>query len=43
MIGQQEYEFPMSTSGKEKRTFTNNNDFETEAANNYVHIALNDK
>jgi len=41
--GQQEYEFPMSTSGKEKRTFTNNNDFETEAANNYVHIALNDK
>merc|ERR1719414_2745922 len=32
----------MSTSGKEKRTLTNNNDFETEAANNYVHIALND-
>merc|ERR1719394_1312325 len=24
--GQQEYEFPMSTSGKEKRTLTNNND-----------------
>jgi receptor-type tyrosine-protein phosphatase N len=40
--GQQEYEFPMSTSGKEKRRLTND-EFETEAANNYVHIALNDK
>jgi len=40
--GQQEYEFPMSTSGKEKRRLTND-ELETEAANNYVHIALNDK
>merc|ERR1711956_115648 len=40
--GQQEYEFPMSTSGKEKRRLTND-EFESEAANNYVHIALNDK
>merc|ERR1711881_406652 len=40
--GQQEYEFPMSTSGKEKRRLANDQ-LETEAANNYVHIALNDK
>lgn len=42
--GQQEYEFPMST--KEKRRLTNDNieaELETEAANNYVHIALNNE
>jgi len=42
--GQQEYEFPMSTSGKEKRRLINDElETEAEAANNYVHIALNDK
>ena len=42
--GQQEYEFPMST--KEKRRLTNDNieaELETEAANNYFHIALNNE
>ena len=42
--GQLEYEFPMST--KEKRRLTNDNieaEIETEAANNYVHIALNNE
>lgn len=40
--GQQEEEFPMSTSGKDKRMLTND-DITAEAANNYVHIALNNE
>lgn len=46
--GQQEYEFPMSTSSKAKRVLTlqdleDNNNGDTQQQQDYVHIALNNK